>query len=347
MTAERARIPTPPTLAVPDELSRLVRTLAPDVWPTADVGSLLDCAHGLRARASELGAIAADIVTAHHGVEGAGRFHDEMVTAGSHLGSDAGAVRAAAIRLAAAADALETYAAASTAAHNEMSVITAIADRDRLVGEVSAALGDDSAAVMAASTGRYALSAAGDGYVEQARDAGRPGEHHSDDPQGQAATSGYMPMGAMGGLGAMGGAALGGALGSGARGTIGTGAGGAGTVDPRHLVARAIALHASLPTPVRDWLRVAVGVGEKVGGDRQIVVATSDPQPYQRPGFAIGAHEGLTADGQEPELAVVAHFEASAVATLAIGASTPMPPHVRSVLAADGIDADAPHPARA
>ena len=207
----------------------------------------------------------------------------------------------------------------------------------------------------AASAGRYALSAAGDEYTERAGDAGHsavPWDNtvHSDnavlrdeaeqrtDSTPPAATSGMMTAGGFAGLGAMG-VAAGGAL----QGVSAVGGRSSGPdIDPAWLIERAALLQTSLPSPFSEWMRVAIGVGTDADGGQVRVVATSDPQPYQRPGFAIAHSELLAGDGGPPEYAIVAEMARAGLTPVIVASAMTMPQGIASVLVAEGVEVASP-----
>ena len=339
----------PRKVAAPEELRRLAESLAPGCWPTADDTALVECGRRLRGIGDELRDLADVVDALRREHDGSGRFHDGLTHALAQVTSDLDGMRSVADRFSTFATSVDTFALATADTRSEMTVLTSIADRDRLAGSVADALGDDSARVSAASAGRYALSAAGDEYTERAGDAGDsavhrddsvPGDHsvHRDDSTPPAATSGMMSAGGFAGLGAVG-VSAGGALQGfrAARESFGT-----PDVDPTWLIERAAVLQTSLPSPFSEWMRVAIGIGTDADGRQVRVVATSDPQPYQRPGFAIAPSELLTGDGGPPEYAIVAEMARAGLTPVIVASAITMPQGIASVLVAEGVAVASP-----
>lgn len=326
-----------------DELRALAEALVPGCWPTADDVTLFDCGRRLRALGEDLRDLADAVDSARRDSDGSGRFHDALTDALAAVTTDADGMRATAERFTALAGSLEAFATATADARAEMTVLASIADRDRLASSVAAALGDDSAHVAAASAGRYALSAAGDEYTERAREAGDVTDREATQAAPPSATGGMMPMAGLAGLGAAGiplGAALLHSPPAVPEGSTSV------DVDPASLIDRAAALQASLPSPFCEWMRVAIGVGVDENGEPVRVVATSDPQPYQRPGFAILPSELLAGDGGPPEYAVVAEMVRSGVTPKMVATAEPMPQGIASVLIAEGLEVLSPPQSR-
>nr|WP_081637184.1 hypothetical protein [Gordonia terrae] len=315
---------------MPDEAERIAERLAPGTWPTADTVALRDSAQRARELADALDGLAGAVASAtdsYTGDEGAaGRFHQAVVDG---LGRSAAAdLPGAADRLRALGTSLDAYARTVTETRQQMSVIALIADRDVRRAEVNSAIGDDTWRVEAASTGRMALTAAGDDHTERSGEAGQSAG-------APAATSGMMPMMPLGAMGAAGAVAagVGGLAGAAAR----TGRDGVGAADLTWLRARAERLQTTVPSSIAGWFRTAVGVGTGARGTRVVVVGTNDPQPYQRAGVELADDEALTADGRAPELAILDHMVHAGVTPTAIAAATPMDPATVSALQADNV----------
>ncbi len=334
---------TYPAAGATEELRRLAESLAPGCWPSADETALVDCGRRLRGIGDELRDLADVIDALRRDHDGSGRFHDGLIDALTQVTSDVTGMRGVADRFAAFATSLDAFALATVDARAEMTLLASIADRDRLAGSVADALGDDSARVSAASAGRYALSAAGDEYTGRAGDAGDSAAQVADSEQRTestppAATSGMMAAGGFGALGALG-ASAGGAL-QGAR-AVGAQAS-TPDIDPTWLIERAAILQTSLPSPFSEWMRVAIGVGTDADGGQVRVVATSDPQPYQRPGFAIAPSELLAGDGGPPEYAIVAEMARARLTPVIVASAMTMPQGIASVLVAEGVAVASP-----
>ncbi|WP_223204992.1 hypothetical protein [Gordonia jinghuaiqii] len=316
--------------------------LVPGVWPSADAAALRESARRARAlaesvdRVTDVVASAADVYAAGtSSAEGvAGEFGEAVVEGlGRITGPGPHALPHVADRLRTMADTLDRYAEVVTETEQQMTTIALIADRDLRRADVLAEIGDDSWRVSAASTGRMALTAAGDDYTERSGEAGQ----HAGGASAPAATSGMMPIApmAMGGAGMM-------AAGVGALAGAGVRSHGDAEADLTWLRQRAERLQSTVPTPVSGWLRTAVGVGVGIRGTRVVVVGTNDPQPYQRAGLELGDDEALTANGRAPELAIVEHMTNSGVTPKAIATATPMDAATISALQAADVVAMGP-----
>ncbi|GAB24620.1 hypothetical protein GOPIP_070_00990 [Gordonia polyisoprenivorans NBRC 16320 = JCM 10675] len=331
----------------------LAESLVPGCWPTTDDATLRQVATALAALRERLEHIAADLASAYRDVEGGdGRFTRAILAGREHLvGGEDAALPATARAVAAAADTVEAFADLTAAARLRVELVTAITDRDQMLGALAAALGDDTSAVRAASAGRMALTAAGDEYTEQssalvqADPLAAGGGEHTDDRTGSSAgaTSGMMPMGGFAGLGA---AAAGAGVGAAARRVPAgprTGPDAESDEPPEltraeydALARRAAALHMSLPGAVGSWVQVAVGVGEHPQTGRTVVIATSDPVPYLRRGMSIRSGEELVGDGRAPEIALLHHMQSSGVTPLAVASASPPSAQARAAIAASG-----------
>lgn len=320
MTAAVSPVPVPP------EIRALADELAPGRWPTADVATLRESATRCRRLAAQFSAVVAELETAQRrSAAGTGHFHDGIVAAHRDLvdSSDSALARTV-VRLESAADALERYATAAVATHNEMAVIASVADRERLRGGLLSTLGDDSARVTAAGAGRMALTAAGDDFTDEATDAGRRDGDHAP----PAATSGMMPFSALGPI-----AAGAGVLAGTHAAADGVESAEMSATDAEWLQRRAAALQSALPASVAGSVRMAIGVGRGLDGSRTLVVGTDECYPYEREGVGIAAEETLVGDGRSAELAIADHMARHGIRPQAIAAATPMDADTVSSLA--------------
>lgn len=343
------------------DLRGVAEALAPGRWPTTDEHGVHAVAQRLAELVARLHGIAADVVAVHdaHPI-GDGAFHRAVHADGGdrrggaefsrdpEFGGDAErGLRAVARDLDAAVTAVHDFADATVRARERMTLVAAIADRDRLVGEVTALLGDGTRRVQAAAAGRLALVAAGEEYAEDASAAAAQfgtthgGTIHDARPDPDTAMTG----GASGGLMPMGGpAAAAGAFGVGmvagralASGRVADGAPPTLTrSEGEFLLRRATALQDALDAREATWVQVAVGIGTGPEGARLVVVGTSDPVPYLRIGLRLQDTEELAGDGRAPEIAVLDHLTARGMVPLAV-ASPQMPTtDARAMLAAAG-----------
>lgn len=344
-----------PLAPLPDDLRDLGDRLVPGCWPTADIDALGALAARYRSLAGRLDELARAVDSTHARMTTRGRLRDQIVGAALLLTDDRQGLRHVAGRVHTLADALDTFGGATRSAQGRMTLVVAVADRDRIGADVAAAVGDDSAHVAAAAAGRLALTAAGDEYVDAAGQAlpadsvldttGDDQRHRasSDEPSGTptAATAGMMPMG----TGMMSGAGL-----LGAAGAAGGRTRAAGSGEPRDperhevdwLRTRAMTLQTSLAVPYDDWIRTAVGLGRDASGAPMVLVGTGDPQPYLRPGLDLRAGETLVATGHPPEVAIVEAMTRAGITPTAVAAASAMPARSRAVLASAGIQAIAP-----
>ncbi|GAC69004.1 hypothetical protein [Gordonia soli] len=311
-----------------DSLRRIADSLAPDVWPTADVGALMEAAGRLRTLLTRLSEAVAAVGHAQRGADGAGQTHQAMLDHADRVTTSATSAAQRSLSSGwALVEAVERYAATSGLAHEQTAVMAAIADRDRLRGEVLGLLGDDSARVMAASGGRLALTAAGDEYTEQSADDGRHGHDQNSAMPPPAASAGMMPFAALGGA-----AAGVGALASSLSATDAHTPDGIAAGDVQWLERRAAQLQSSIPPSLAGWVRMAVGLGELSDGARVVIVGTSDPYPYLREGLSLRDSEFLAGNGRSAELAIADQMARSGVEPLAFAAATPMAPETIAAL---------------
>jgi hypothetical protein len=91
------------------------------------------------------------------------------------------------------------------------------------------------------------------------------------------------------------------------------------------------------PPEVTPWIRIAVGLGQDPDGRRIVVVGTSEPGGYLRPGTVPEPNEVVVGDGRAPELVIVDHLAAMDLVPLAVCATTPPTTEVRSQLADAGV----------
>lgn len=80
-----------------------------------------------------------------------------------------------------------------------------------------------------------------------------------------------------------------------------------------------------------------MGLGQDHDGRRIIVVGTSEPGGYLRPGTVPEPNEVVVGDGRSPELVIVDYLAARDLVPLAVCATTPPTPEVRSLLADAGV----------
>ncbi|MGC4932579.1 hypothetical protein ACLQ3C_02695 [Gordonia sp. DT30] len=351
MAEQSPRAPGGEVSASPDART-LVEQSVPGCWPTSDDEALRAVAAGLDGLGRRVQEIARDIEAMHRDVEcSVGRFPRAVLDGRDRLlGAGAEGLSGLVDELTAMAAGTVAFADLTVTARHRVELIAAIVDRDRLLGEIGAALGDDTLAVRAASAGRLALTAAGDDYAEQSADTAAA-HQSAGDHDGQvgapagAATSAMMPMAGFAGMGAA-------AAGAGAAGGRAIRAASAERTqmgidddEPPELtraecdaiMRRAAAVQASLPDDVASWVQTAVGVGDDRQNGRIVVVATSDPVPYLRVGMVLRAAEELVGDGRDPQVAVLDHMMRAGLVPLAVASTQPPTPAARAALADAGI----------
>lgn len=332
--------------------------------PTSDAAAVAEIGTRLHALADRLSEMATDVAMLFRGLDaGEGRFYRAALEGGDRLlgvaaheagGRDAlwepqtgsagphVGLLGASTAMRDAAVALTRFANLTASTQQRVDLIAAIADRDRMLGDLAASLGDDTLAVTAASAGRLALTAAGDDYADQSADAASADST-------SAATSGMMPMAGFAGLGSAA-MAAGGAATTGGRSTRrrdGESEAGLTDHEPRELTrgecaalaARVSAVQASLAGGASSWVQIALGVGEHPRTGRVMVFGTSDPVPYVRVGMTLRLGEQLAGDGRDPEIALLDHMARAGVVPMAVASSRPPSPAARAVLVAAGVRA--------
>ncbi|PYE14035.1 hypothetical protein DFR67_114134 [Williamsia limnetica] len=232
------------------------------------------------------------------------------------------------------ADIVLAYADAVEQAKQRLTVVAAIADRDVLAGAVlAAATGEVATQAGAERLAARTMSAAAAELDHRtaliARDAEQSVPEQGQHPGGMPMTPGAMmaPLGALAGIAA-------------AR----TASGGEGSahvpdVDLGMLRARAAVLTATQPPEVAPWIRVAVGLGIDQAGRRTVVVGTSEPCGYLRPGVVPEPHEVVVGDGRAPELAFIGYCHDRELTPLAVCAATPPSPEVAAAIDESGAHA--------
>ncbi|MFT4128059.1 MAG: hypothetical protein QM662_17745 [Gordonia sp. (in: high G+C Gram-positive bacteria)] len=326
-------------------------------WPDSDVAALTALAADLRILRDRLDVVAEEIVAAHvRHLPGPGRMQQAVTTAGRALAGTADpptGIAGAAATIGVLAGVVDRFAQVTMRAQESMMLAVAVADRDRLAGEVAALAGDDTVRAAAAGAVAPVLAAAADRYVDDAAQAGStvdipaPDIPAPDDPEpsdpapsdqtpGDHLSGGAVPAAALpAGAGALGGWAAHRAGRPGPEGSAADVAASRGEIE--WLLARTRWLVGSLSAPVASWVDVAVGLGADADGERTIVVATSDPCPYLRDGMRLNPGEVFLADGRAPEVAICAHLRGAGRHALAVASSRPPPPTARAVLATGAV----------
>jgi len=89
-------------------------------------------------------------------------------------------------------------------------------------------------------------------------------------------------------------------------------------------VDRATELKAAIPAAQEGRITMAVGVGENAAGVRQVVIGTSEPAGYLRPGVTLKPGEALAGGTGHAEANVVRHAQENGVKLDAVGATRPI-----------------------
>lgn len=309
-----------------EPVESLLRELTPDI-DTAALNLLVQRYEALTQRISECSA----------SFEGGTRAVSEGIVGQTSVAADAvrlsliGALHAAAQRVSSTAETVRVYADAVEQTRQRLTVVAAIADRELLAGTLLAtATGDTTTLAGAEHLAARTMSAAA---AELDRRTAQISEEVEDSGTDRGQHPGGMPMtpGAM--MGPMGAALAGIAAG---RGTAGVGDAHLPDADLGMLRARAAVLAATQPPEVAPWIRVAVGLGADQNGRRTVVIGTSEPAGYLRPGVVPEPHEVVVGDGRVPELAILGYFRDRDLVPLAVCAATPPPPEVAAMVDESG-----------
>lgn len=310
-----------------------VRTLLDELTPDIDAAKLIHSAQrydDLAQRLSELELTLTGAVRAIVDTFADGRTSEAMGPRAQELVD--GGLATATARVRATADLVRAYAEAVATTRQRLAVVAAIADRDLLAAQVLVATTGDTtlyagaersaAQVMTAAAGELdwrARQIADDATDPTGSDA--PPEHNSPGSGAPMPGAVMAPMGAA---------------------LAGFAANRAGddltpdidvpATDLGMLRTRAVTLAATQPPEVAPWIRVAVGLGQDRDGGRVVVVGTSEPAGYLRPGVMPEPHEVVVGDGRAPELAIIDYFADRALTPLAVCAATPAPPEVTALV---------------
>lgn len=317
-----------------EQVERLLR----DAWPVIDPDLIGRSAEQYRA-------VAQRILAVQSAIEAASAEVTDAIDGqtGSALAVKATALAAQAARAAhlvgAESDLAARFSDLMVLTHERLTVAAAMADRDlhaaQLVdvttGDITAAMGAEHAAatVLAAVAGD--LEAGSRELADTAADAAEQRDSEHGQTTGNAAGAPMIPGAMMGAGSAM--AAAAGKM----RGGDLPSATDLSSGDLSMLQARAAHLSAMQSPEVAPWIRMAVGLGQDHDGRRIVVVGTSEPGGYLRPGTVPEPNEVVVGDGRSPELVIVDYLAARDLFPLAVCATTPPTPEVRSQLADAGV----------
>jgi hypothetical protein len=136
------------------------------------------------------------------------------------------------------------------------------------------------------------------------------GEMQAGDPSGAA----FFVAGATGGLGLAGSAAPGRAA-----------AGGILASNPElYIASRITDLRAAIPANSRGYITMGVAVAEDANGARVVLISTSEPRGYLRPGVTLKPGEVLVRGNGHAEADIVAYAQANGLRVVSIGATRPV-----------------------
>ncbi|OZG26779.1 hypothetical protein BH683_023075 [Williamsia sp. 1138] len=245
------------------------------------------------------------------------------------------ALHASAEKVSSIAEVVRAYADAVEQTRQRLAVVAAIADRELLAGTLlAAATGDTTPLAGAEHFAARTMAATAAELDRHAAQISQGAVEETSAEHGQQ--SGGMPMtpGAM--MAPMGAALAGIAAG---RAVAAAGDSQPSDADLIMLRARAAVLSATQPPEVAPWIRVAVGLGVDPNGRRTVVVGTSEPAGYLRPGVAPEPHEVVVGDGRAPELAILGYFRDAELVPLAVCAASPPPPEVAAAVNDSGAHA--------
>lgn len=318
-----------------EQVERLLR----DAWPAIDPDMIGRSVERYRIVAQRLFALQSAIEAVSTEVADAmdGRTGSALAAKATALANQA--ARAAHL-VGAESDLAARFSDLVVLTHERLTVAAAIADRDLhaaqvvdvTTGDITAAMGAEHAAatVLAAVAGDFESGSRELADTASAHAAEQPDSEHGQ-ATGNAAGAPMIPGAMMGAGSAM--AAAAGRM----RGGDLPFATDVSAADLSMLQTRAAHLSSMQPPEVAPWIRFAVGLGQDHDGRRIVVVGTSEPGGYLRPGTVPEPNEVVVGDGRSPELVIVDYLAARDLVPLAVCATTPPTPEVRSQLAEAGV----------
>jgi hypothetical protein len=262
-----------------------------------------------------------------------GRTRATLVTEAAVI---TGEVSEAAGKARACANLVRDYADAIAVTQQRLTVVAAIADRDMSAAAVMTATSGDTTTMIGAEHAAATVLAAVAGELDdRTRELADHAVAQAGNDSGQPSGSTAAPMvpGAM--MGAVGPALAA----AGARMHDGDVrfSDDVTAADLAMLRGRAAQLAAVQPPEVAPWVRLAVGLGQDPDGHRVVVIGTSEPAGYLRPGTAPEPHDVVVGDGRPPELVIVDYFHEQELLPIAVCATTPPASDVRDQLAEAGV----------
>jgi multidrug efflux pump subunit AcrA (membrane-fusion protein) len=101
-------------------------------------------------------------------------------------------------------------------------------------------------------------------------------------------------------------------------------------------------LRAAIPAAQQGRITMAVAVVEDSNGARSVLVATSEPRGYLRPGVSLRPGETLVAGTGHAEADIIAHARANNLRIIDIGATRPICPDCRDLINPTGANISTP-----
>jgi filamentous hemagglutinin len=103
--------------------------------------------------------------------------------------------------------------------------------------------------------------------------------------------------------------------------------GGASVVESEFsLVARVSELRSSIPANSRGRITMSVGVADDANGIRRILIGTSEPNGYLRPGVTLNRRETLAPGLGHAEVDIVTFAQQNNLRLIEVGATRPVCP---------------------
>jgi RHS repeat-associated protein len=101
-------------------------------------------------------------------------------------------------------------------------------------------------------------------------------------------------------------------------------------------VARVAELRAAVPAGSRGRITMGVGVAEDASGARRVLVGTSEPRGYLRPGVTLAPGETIAPGSGHAEADIVNHAQKNGMRLLEVGATRPICSRCASAIAGAG-----------
>jgi filamentous hemagglutinin len=109
------------------------------------------------------------------------------------------------------------------------------------------------------------------------------------------------------------------------------------SADPGEFIRNRVAqLASAIPARSRGRITMAVGVAEDGAGTRAVLVATSEPRRYLRPGVTIEGDEVLVPGSGHAEQNIVDYVTARGWTLIGVGATRPICPRCASAIRVAG-----------